>query len=47
MKNVDLVNEPVVIDRVVFKEPPHVNRIDRSVQVTRKTRDAGTQTKVD
>ena len=30
MKNIDAVNEPIIIDRVIFKERPHVNQCDRA-----------------
>ena len=30
MKNIDVVNEPIIIDRVIFKERPHVNQCDRA-----------------
>ena len=30
MKNIDVVNEPIIIDRVIFKERPHVNHCDRA-----------------
>ena len=31
MKNIDEVNEPIIIDRVIFKERPHLNQLDRGV----------------
>ena len=31
MKNIDEVNEPIIIDRVILKERPHINQLDRGV----------------
>ena len=44
MQDKERLDEPVIIDRVIFKERPHINQIDRSVQAMTKTADASTQT---
>ena len=42
MQDKERVDEPVIIDRVIFMNRPQINQIDRSVQAMTKTANAST-----
>ena len=42
MQDKERVDQPVIIDRVILMNRPHINQIDRSVQAITKTAHAST-----